>query len=128
MTTAPTTEQFTDLAQRGQAATTAAVESWTRALRSYADAVTPQGPQPVDVQVATSATFDLAERLLQTQREFAATALALLTEATESATAQASQAGEPLKARTEEAAERVVELATETTRRAASAPRNGVSV
>jgi hypothetical protein len=122
------TEQFTDLARRGQAVTTAAVESWTDALRSYAEAVTPTGPQPIDPQVATSATFDLAERLLRTQREFATAAVALLTEAGESVTAHASQAGETLKAQTEEAAERVVDLATETTRRAANATRNGVSV
>jgi hypothetical protein len=128
MTSAATTDQLADLARRGQEATTAAVESWTRALRSYATAVAPQGPQPVDVQVATSAAFDLAERLLHTQREFSTAALALLTEATESISAQASQAGETLKARTEEAAERVADLPTETTRRATNATRNGVSV
>jgi hypothetical protein len=128
MTTAPATEQFTDLARRGQAVTTTAVQSWTDALRSYAEAVTPSGPQPVDPQVAASATFDLAERLLRTQREFATAAVALLTEAGETVSAHASQAGETLKAQTEEAAERVVDLATETTRRAANATRNGVSV
>ena len=55
-------------------------------------------------------------------------ALALLTEAGETVTAQASVAGETFKARTEEAAERVVDLAGQTTRRAAAATRNGVSV
>jgi hypothetical protein len=130
MTTAtPTpTQQFADIARRGQEATTGAVESWTRALRGYADTVTSEGPRPVDLQVATSAAFDLAERILTTQREFATTTLALLTEAAESASAQVSQAGETLKARTDEATERVIDLASETTRRAANATRNGVSV
>ena len=40
---------------------------------------------------------------------------------------QASAAGETIKARTEEATERVIDLATEATRRAATATRNGVS-
>jgi hypothetical protein len=129
MTTATNpTEQFTDIARRSQEATTAAVEGWTRALRGYTDAVTPEGLRPVDLQVATSAAFDLAEQILTTQREFATTALGLLTEAAESVTAQASRAGETLKARTDEATERVIDLAAETTRRAASAARNGVSV
>jgi len=129
MTTATTpTEQFADIARRGQEATTAAVEGWTRALRGYTDAVTPEGLRPVDLQVATSAAFDLAGRILTTQREFATTALALVTEATESTTAHVTQAGETLKARTDEATERVIDLASQTTRRAADAARNGVSV
>ena len=129
MTTATTpTEHFADLTRRGQETTTAAVEGWTHALRGYTDSVTPEGLRPVDLQVATSAAFDLAERLLNTQREFATTTLALLTEAAESASAHVSQAGETLKARTDEATERVIDLAAETTRRAANAARNGVSV
>ena len=128
--TAPTAtvEQFTTLARRGQEATSAAAQGVTRALQSYADAVTPRGPRPVDPQAVTAAGFDLAERLLHTQREYVTTTLALLTEAGETVTAQASVAGETFKARTEEAAERVVDLAGQTTRRAAAATRNGVSV
>ena len=55
-------------------------------------------------------------------------ARALLTEAGEAVTAQASVAGETLKARTEEATERVVDFTAQSTRRAATAARNGVSV
>ena len=62
------------------------------------------------------------------QRAFATAAIALVKEAGETATTQASAAGETIKARTEEATERVIDLATETTRRAATAARNGVSV
>jgi hypothetical protein len=128
MTTPAATEQFTDLARRGQEAATAAVESWVDALRHYADAITPRGSRPVDPQVAVSATFTLAERLLHAQRELVGTAVALVTEAGESATAQASIAGETLKAHAEEATERVVDLAAENGRRTATAGRNGVSV
>jgi hypothetical protein len=122
------TEQIADIARRGQEAATAAAQAWTGALRTYADAVTPRGARPVDPQAAVAATFDLAEQLLGTQRELAATTLTLLSEAAETVTAQASAAGDDLKARTEQATERVIDLATETTRRAATGARNGVSV
>jgi len=128
MTTPVATEQFTDLARRGQEAATAAVKSWTDALRHYADAVTPRSSRPVDPQAAIAATFTLAERLLHAQRDLVSTAIALVTEAGETATSQASVAGETLKARTEEAAERVIDLARETGRRATTAARNGVPV
>ena len=62
------------------------------------------------------------------QREFATATVALVKEAGDTATAQASAAGESLKAQTEQATERVIDFATENTRRAATAARNGVSV
>ena len=122
------TQQFADLARRGQQATASAAEATTRALQSYTDAVVVRSPRPLDPQVVTDATFDLAEKLLNAQRAYATTAVALLTETGETVSAQASAAGETLKARAETATERVAELATETTRRAASVARNGVSV
>lgn len=123
-----TIEQFTTFARRTQEATTAAAQDATRALQSYADAVTPRGAHPVDPQVAVSAGFDLVEQLLATQRTYVTTTVALLVEAGEAMTAQASAAGQTLKARTEEAAERVVDFTAQSTRRAATAARNGVSV
>ena len=120
-----TVEQFAALTRRGQEAAVTAAQRVTRALESYAGAVTPRGPHPVDPRVAVSAGFELAEQLLHTQREYVTTAVALLTEAGEVVAAQASAAGETFTARTEEAAERVVDLTTQATRRAA---RNGVAV
>jgi hypothetical protein len=128
MTAAANTDQYVSLARRGQEITTAAAESFAGAFKAYADAVIPQGPRPVDPQAATVAAFDLAERLLTAQRTFAVKAIALVKEAGDSATAQASAAGETLKARTEQATERVIDFASETTRRAATTARNGVSV
>jgi hypothetical protein len=128
MTTPAATEQFVTLARRGQEATTTAAQAVTEAFRSYAGAVAPQGTGPVDPQAVATATFDLADRLLRAQRQYVATAISLLSEAGETVTAQASAAGETLKARTEEATTRVVDLAAETTRRATTAARNGVSV
>jgi hypothetical protein len=128
MTAAVNTDQYVSLARRGQEITTAAAESFAGAFKAYADAVIPHGPRPVDPQAATVAAFDLAERLLTAQRTFAVKAIALVKEAGDSATAQASAAGETLKARTEQATERVIDFASETTRRAATTARNGVSV
>ena len=128
MTAAVNTDQYVTFARKGQEITTAAAESFAGAFKAYADAVIPQGPRPVDPQAATVAAFDLAERLLTAQRTFAVKAIALVKEAGDSATAQASAAGETLKARTEQATERVIDFASETTRRAATTARNGVSV
>ena len=130
MTAAVNTDQYVSLARRGQEITTAAAESVAGAFKAYADAVIPQGPRPVDPQAATVAAFDLAEPPLSltAQRTFAVKAIALVKEAGDSATAQASAAGETLKARTEQATERVIDFASETTRRAATTARNGVSV
>jgi hypothetical protein len=119
--------QYADLARRGQDAATTAVESWTRALQTFADAVTVRDAKPADPKVATTAGFDLAERLLGIQRALVTTAVTLVTEAAEAAGEQASEAGRTLKAQTDEAAERVIDLATEATRRATAAASNGVS-
>ena len=121
-------QQLADLGRRGQETAVTAVEAATRALRAYADAVTPSGARPVDPQRVTAAGFDLAERLLGVQRDYVTSTVALLTEVSETATAQASAAGETLRTRSEQATERVVDLAAQTTRRAATTARNGVSV
>ena len=120
--------QFVDLGRRGQEAVVEAAQATGAALRAYAEIVTPHDVRPVDPQAVTHATFDLAEQLLRVQRRYATTAAALLSDAGEAVTTQASAAGQHLKDRTEEATARVVDLATETTRRAATATRNGVSV
>ncbi|MDT7581646.1 MAG: hypothetical protein QOK35_2910, partial [Pseudonocardiales bacterium] len=59
--TTPTfpTAQFTDFGRRSQEAAVAAAQAATHALRTYAEAVAPQGSQPVDPQRVTTATFDL---------------------------------------------------------------------
>ena len=123
----PTTEKYVAFARRGQEIVTAAAEGYAGAFKTYADAVIPRGAQPIDPQAATAAAFDLAGKILSVQREFATATIVLVKEAGETATAQASAAGETIKARTEQATERVIDLATETTRRATAA-RNGVSV
>ncbi len=128
MTAAVPTDQFVTYARRGQEIATAAAEGYTDAVKAYAAAVSPQGPRPVDPQAATDAAFDLAEKLIAVQRKFATATVALVKDAGDTATAQASAAGESLKARTEEATERVIDFATETTRRSATTARNGVSV
>jgi hypothetical protein len=122
------TDQFVAYTRRGQEIATAAAEGYAGAFKSYAAAVIPQGPTALDPQAVTAATFDLAEKLIAVQREFATATVALVKEAGDTATAQASAAGESLKAQTEQATERVIDFAAENTRRAATATRNGVSV
>lgn len=119
------TDQFVAYTRRGQEIATAAAEGYAGAFKAYAGAVVPQGPRPLDLQAAG---FDLAEKLIAVQREFATATVALVKEAGDTATEQASAAGESLKAKTEQATERVIDFATENTRRAATAARNGVSV
>lgn len=128
MTAAAPTDKYVAFARRGQEIATAATEGYAGAFKAYADRVLPQGTRPIDPQAATVAAFDLAEQLLAVQRTFVTATIALVKEAGDTATAQASAAGESLKARTEEATERVIDFATETTRRATTAARNGVSV
>jgi hypothetical protein len=131
MTTAgnPTT-QLLDLGRRGQEAAVAATRAATRALRAYADALAAQGARPVDPQRATAAAFDLAERLLHVQRDYASSAVALLGEAGGTVAARASAAG-TVAGRTRQAAGqaagRVADVA-EATRHAATAARNGAAL
>lgn len=121
-------QELVDLGRRNQEAAVTAAQAATQALRTFAEAVAPQSARPVDPQRVTTAGFDLAEQLLRVQRDYVTHAVTLLTKAGETVTAQASAAGETLKSRTEQAAERVVDFATETTRRAATTAHNGVSV
>ena len=120
-------EQFVELGRRHQEAAVAATQAATHALRTYAEAVAPRDAQPVDPQKVTVAGFDLAERLLHVQRDYVVSTVALLTEAGQTVTAQASAAGETFRNSTKQATERVVDLATQATRRAATSVRNGVS-
>ena len=78
------TDQFVAYTRRGQELATAAAEGYAGAFKAYADAVIPQGPSLVDPQAATAATaaaFDLAEKLVAVQREFATATVALVKEA-----------------------------------------------
>ena len=58
----------------------------TRALQAYAAAVAPRDPRPVDPQVAASAGFELAEKLLRAQRDYVITTIELLTATREAVT------------------------------------------
>jgi hypothetical protein len=122
-----TAAPFADLARRGQEAATAAADTFTNAVRAYADTLAANS-RSFDLQVAVAATFDLAEKLLRGQREFVTAAVSAATQAAEAATEQATRAGASLAAKAEEATERVVDLAAETTRRTSRAARNGVTV
>ena len=125
--TAPT-EQFAEFAQRSQDAVTTAVRTWTQTVRAYSGTFTGRPGELPDVQAAVNAAFDLAEQLLHDQRELVKAVLAAGVQAAEAFSEQTLRATQSLTARTEEAAERVIDLAAETTKRTSRAARNGVAV
>lgn len=84
MTTA--TDQFVDIAKKGQEAVTAAVQNWADNAQNFATSLTGGQPKLPDAQEIVKSYFDLAEQLLATQRDFAQSVIAKATEATEAAT------------------------------------------
>lgn len=60
-------DQFTKIAKQGQEAITGAVRTWADAVQRLSPA--PGGAVP-DVSAVVDSAFDLAERMLATQREF----------------------------------------------------------
>src|SRR5690348_18441868 len=68
--TAPT-DQFVDIANRGQEAVTTAVRTWTDTVQTFASKLT-AGQSPVtDLQGVVDQYFDFVEKVLANQREFA---------------------------------------------------------
>ena len=87
--TAPT-DQFTQLADRGQDAFSAAVRAWQNTLRSYSGAAPSTEALP-DVDATVDAAFDLAARVLDSQREFTKALLSMATQSFKTITEQATQ-------------------------------------
>jgi hypothetical protein len=87
--TAPT-DQFTQLAHRGQEAFSAAVRAWQNTLRSYPGAIPSTEALP-DVDATVDAAFDLAARMLDGQREFTKALVSVTTQSFTTITEQATQ-------------------------------------
>jgi hypothetical protein len=88
--TAPT-DQFTQLAHRGQEAfSAAAVRTWQNTLRAYPGAIPSTEALP-DVDATVDATFDLAARVLDGQREFTKAFVSVATQSFKAITEQATQ-------------------------------------
>jgi len=113
--TAPT-DQFVDIANRGQEAVSTAVRTWTDSVQSFASKLT-TGQSPVtDLQGVVDQYFDFAEKVLASQREFAQQWASATLKATEAVTEQAQRATQSVTAHTANSAEAVADDAAETTR------------
>ena len=111
--TAPT-DQFVDIANRGQEAVTTAVRTWTDTVQTFASKLT-AGQSPVtDLQGVVDQYFDFVEKVLANQREFANQWASATVKASEAVTEQAQRATQSVAAHAQNGAETVVKSATET--------------
>ena len=111
--TAPT-DQFVDIANRGQEAVTTAVRTWTDSVQSFASKLTAGQGQLPDLQGVVEQYFDFAEKVLANQREFAQQWASATAKASEAVTEQAQRATQSVTAHTVNGTEAVVDNATET--------------
>ena len=111
--TAPT-DQFVDIANRGQEAVSTAVRTWTDSVQSFASKLT-TGQSPVtDLQGVVDQYFDFAEKVLANQRELVSQWASATVKASEAVTEQAQRATQSVAAHAQNGAEAVVNGATET--------------
>jgi acetyl-CoA carboxylase carboxyltransferase component len=90
-------EQYTQMVQQSQDAVRAAVENWTKTMQQamgQLPATTGSLAAPYDVNTVIDQVFDLAEKVLQAERDFAKNLIASSTAAGEAFVAQAKQAAE----------------------------------
>jgi hypothetical protein len=113
--TAPT-DQFVDIANRGQEAVTTAVRTWTDSVQSFASKLTAGQGQLPDLQGVVEQYFDFAEKVLANQREFAQQWASAATKASEAVTEQTQRATQSVAAHTANGTEAVVDNATDTAR------------
>lgn len=118
--TAPT-DQFVDIAKRGQEAVTTAVRTWTDAVQSFTGSLTGGTPKLPDAQAVVDQYFDFAQQMLESQRSFTLSVLTAGTQAAENVTEQANRVAESVKSRTVQAAEQTSEQAPQATQAAAPA-------
>lgn len=84
------TDQFTQLAHRGQEAFSAAVRAWQNTLRYYPEAISSTEVLP-DIDAAVDAAFDLAANVLADQREFTKALVSVATQSFMTIAEQATQ-------------------------------------
>ena len=109
-------DQFVDIANRGQEAVTTAIHNWADNVQSFASKLTSGQSQLPNLQSVVDRYFDLAEKVLAGQREFAQQWASATLKATEAVTEQAQRATQSATARTANSAEAVADTAAETAR------------
>ena len=120
--TAPT-DQFVDIAKRSQEAVTTAVRNWADTVQSFTGNLTAGQSQLPDPQSVVDGYFDFAEKVLATQRRFAAEWVSASVKAGETVQEQVSKATESATAQTVNGTEQAAAVATETAQKAASTAR-----
>lgn len=114
------TEQFVDIAKRGQDLVTESVRGWTEAASGLARQFgAGDRPQLPDAGVAVDRVFDFYEQVLGHQRELARTVVGAGTSVLDQVTEQATKAAEAVS----EHAGRGADAVTETAQKAARTTR-----
>ena len=115
--TAPT-DQFVDIANRGQEAVTTAVRTWTDTVQGFAGTLSTSQSQVPDLSSVVEQYFDFAEKALANHRELAQQWASAAAKASEAVTQQAQHATPPIAEHTATGTEAVVDNADATTRAA----------
>ena len=91
------TDQYAQMVQQSQEAVRAAVDNWTKTVQQaigQLPATAAPFAAPYDVNTVVDQVFDLAEKVLEAQRDFAKNLIATSTAAGEAFTARATEAAE----------------------------------
>lgn len=119
------TEQFVDIAKRGQDLVAESVRSWTDTVQGFAgqftDGTRPQFP---DAGAAVDRVFDFYEQVLDQQRELTKTVLGAGRSAVDQWTEQASKAAEAVTRNASRNAESVVDSTADGAQKTARAARS----
>jgi hypothetical protein len=93
MTSLP--EPFLDAMRQSQQAVLSAFESWTKTMQqTFGQATSTTTPESVDVNEIVDQVFDFAEKMLESQRQFAKNLVAVSASAAEAARPGAGEGGE----------------------------------
>jgi len=88
-------EPFLDAMRQSQQAVLSAFESWTKTMQqTFGQATSTATPESVDVNEIVDQVFDFAEKMLESQRQFAKNLMAVSASAAEAARPIAGEGGE----------------------------------
>jgi BMFP domain-containing protein YqiC len=113
--TAPT-DQFVDIANRSQEAVITAVRTWADTVQSFASKLSSGQSQLPGLPTVVDQYFDVAEKVLASQREFTQQWASATVKATEAVTEQAQRAAQSVATHVANGAQAVVDTAADTTR------------
>jgi hypothetical protein len=91
------TDQYTEMVRQSQDAVRAAVDNWTKTVQQamgQLPATAAPFAAPYDINTVVDQVFDMAEKVLEAQRDFAKNLIATSTAAGEAFAARATEAAE----------------------------------